>query len=179
MLCCISHKVCREGRVEDEKEGAIFFFFSWRLGGLTMLESPCKTSKCFLLKARPWLCPRLLLRNWKCYSIWVNREEKRQINNEVDWTLPALLLYSPLTGLKRWYWDGLLNKSVQLLTFTAAEQFSSSITISLLCKERNEKMCAVSYRTGHTVWLGHVLFVARVTLEHMIQDKHSCRAAYS
>lgn len=26
MLCCISHKVCREGRVEGEKEGAIFFF---------------------------------------------------------------------------------------------------------------------------------------------------------
>lgn len=138
MLCCISHKVCWGSRGESEGEGAVVLF-SWRLHGLIMLESPCKTSKCYLLKARPWLCPRLLLRNGKCYSIWVNREEKRQINNEVDWTLPALLLYSSLRGLKRWYWDGLLNKSIQLLTFTAAEQFSSPITNSLICRERNKK----------------------------------------
>lgn len=178
VLCWISHKVCWGSRGEGEGEGAVVLFI-WRLNGLTMLESPCKTSTCFSLEDRPWLCPRLLLRNGKCYSIWVNREEKRQINNEVDWTLAALLLYSSLRGLKGWYWDSLLNKSVQLLTFTAAEQFSSSVTISLICRERNNKTCAVSYRTGCPVWLRHVLFVTRVTLQHMTQGKHSCRAASS
>lgn len=132
MLCCISCKVCWSSR--GEGEGAVVLF-SWRLSGLTVLEKVCKTRTCFLLKARPSLCPRLMLRNGNSYSIWVNREEKRQINNEADWTLPALLFHSSLRGLKRWYWDGLLSKSVQLLTFTAAEQFSSSITISHLQRE--------------------------------------------
>lgn len=138
MRCCISHKFCWGSRGEGDGEGAVVSF-SWRLHDPIMLQSPCQTNACYLLNARPWLCPRPFLRNGKCYSIWVNREEKRQINNEVDWTLPALLLYSSLRGLKRWYGDGLLNKSVQLLTFTAAEQFSSSITISLICREGNKK----------------------------------------
>lgn len=131
-------RVCLGSRSEGDGESTVVSF-SWRLHGLIVLESPCKISTCFSLKARPWLCPRPLLRGGRYYSIWVNREEKRQINNEVDWILTALLLFSSLRGLKRWYWDGLLNKSVQLLTFTAAEQFSSAITISLICREINKK----------------------------------------
>lgn len=132
------HRVCLGSRSEVDGECAVLSF-SGRLHGLIMLESPCKTSTCFSLKARPWLCPGPLLRGGRYYSVWVNREEKRQINNEVDWILTALLLCSSLRGLKRWYWDGLLNKSVQLLTFTAAEQFSSAIAISLICREINKK----------------------------------------
>lgn len=66
MLCCISHKVCWSSR--GEGEGAVVLF-SWRLNGVTILEKVCKTRTCFLLKARPSLCPRLMLRNGNSYSI--------------------------------------------------------------------------------------------------------------
>jgi len=164
-----------EGAVE-----CVVVCFSWRVHGLLALDSPGKTSTCFLLKARLWLCPEMLLRGGRYYSISVNKEEKRQISNEVSWILTAFLLCSSLRGLKRWYWDGLLNKSVQLLTFTAAEQFSSAVTISLICSEINKKCVQQVIKQG-ALFEGDkcTLWHSQMTLKHMIQDKRSCREAYS
>lgn len=89
-------------------------------------------------------------------------KKKRQINNEVDWILTALLLCSSLRGLERWYWDSLLNKSVQLLTFTAAEQFSSGITISLICREINKNVCSKIQKRMHCLKEARALYVTRI-----------------
>lgn len=87
------HRICLGSRSEGDRKCAAVSF-SWRLHDLMMLDSSCKTSTCSLA------LPGSLLKGGRYYSIWVNREEKRQINNEVDWTLTALLLYSSLRGLK-------------------------------------------------------------------------------
>ena len=52
-------------------------------------------------------------------------KKRRQINNEVDWILTALMLCSSLRGLERWYWDSLLNKAIFSAKLNVEESGSS------------------------------------------------------